>query len=164
MKAGKLIALGFSGILAAAGVTIATFEGQELTGYVDPVGIATTCYGHTETAVVGKEYTQDECLNLLADDLATHNEQLMSAINTKLSQGEHIAYLSFHYNVGSGNFQSSTLLKKLNNNDRIGACNELSRWIFAKGQKLPGLIIRREKERSICLDGVANVQSTIQQH
>ena len=51
MKAGKLIALGFSGILAAAGVTVATFEGQELTGYVDPVGIATTCYGHTETAV-----------------------------------------------------------------------------------------------------------------
>jgi len=35
MKAGKLIALGFSGILAAAGVTVATFEGKELIGYVD---------------------------------------------------------------------------------------------------------------------------------
>lgn len=74
MKAGKLIALGFSRILAAVGLTVSTFEGQELTGYVDPVGIATTCYGHTETAVVGKEYIEDECLNLLADDLATHNK------------------------------------------------------------------------------------------
>ena len=94
MKAGKLIALGFSGILAAAGVTVATFEGQELTSYVDPVGIETACYGHTETAVIDKEYTEEECLNLLANDLATHNEQLMSGISIKPSQDEHIAYFS----------------------------------------------------------------------
>ena len=163
MKASKLTALGLTAVLAAAGVTVATFEGQELTGYVDPVGIATTCYGHTQTAVVGKEYTEDECLNLLAGDLAKHNSQLMSVINVNLSQREHIAYLSFHYNVGPGNFRSSTLLIKLNRGDRIGACNELARWIYAKGQKLPGLITRREKERAMCLDGVTNVK-TVQQH
>ncbi len=159
MKAGKLTALGFSAVLAAAGVTVATFEGHELTGYVDPVGIATTCYGHTETAVVGKKYTENECLNLLANDLSEHNEQLMSVINVNLSEGEHIAYLSFHYNVGSGNFQSSTLLKKLNSNDRVGACNELLQWVYAKGKKLPGLIARREKERTICLSELSDVKA-----
>lgn len=97
MKAVKLIALGFSRILAAVGLTVATFEGKELTGYVDPVGIVTTCNGHTETAVVGKEYTEGECLNLFADDLATHNELLMSAINTNLSQDKHNIYLSLQY-------------------------------------------------------------------
>ncbi len=64
MKANKLIALGLSGVLAAVGVTVANFEGEELTGYLDPVGIETACYGHTKTAVAGKEYTEEECLNL----------------------------------------------------------------------------------------------------
>ena len=77
MKAGKLIALGLSGVLAAAGVTVATFEGKELTGYLDPVGIETACYGHTKTAIAGKAYTEDECLGLLAQDLDEHNSMLM---------------------------------------------------------------------------------------
>lgn len=167
MKAGKLIALGLSGVLAAAGVTVANFEGKELVGYVDPVGIETTCYGHTKTAQVGKRYSEDECLNLLAQDLAEHNKQLMSAVAVPLSQGEHVAYLSFIYNVGAGNFRRSSLLRYLNEGQRLRACDELSRWVYAKGQKLPGLINRREQERKMCLEGVnsaKNDNDTIQQH
>ena len=167
MKAGKLIALGLSGVLAAAGVTVATFEGKELTGYLDPVGIETACYGHTKTAVAGKSYTEDECLGLLAQDLDEHNSMLMGAVNVELSQGEHIAYLSFHYNVGSGNFRRSSLLRYLNEGQRLRACDELSRWVYAKGQKLPGLITRREQERKMCIEGVnsaKNDNDTIQQY
>lgn len=160
MKAGKLIALGLSGVLAAVGVTVANFEGKELTGYIDPVGIETTCYGHTRTAIAGKAYTEDECLNLLAQDLAEHNQQLMDAISVELSQGEHIAYLSFHYNVGTGNFRGSSLLRYLNEGQRLRACDELSRWVYAKGQKLPGLITRREQERKMCIEGVNNAKAT----
>ena len=67
----KTYSAGVSGILAAAVVPVATFESQE--------------------------YTEGECLNLFADDLATHNELLMSAINTNLSQDRHNIYLSLQY-------------------------------------------------------------------
>ncbi|MCP4588380.1 lysozyme [Pseudoalteromonas sp.] len=167
MKANKLIALGLSGVLAAVGVTVANFEGEELAGYLDPVGIETACYGHTKTAVAGKEYTEDECLNLLAQDLAEHNSLLMSAVNVELSQGEHVAYLSFHYNVGSGNFRRSSLLRYLNEDQRLRACDELPRWVYAKGRKLVGLVVRREQERKMCIEGVnsaKNDNDTIQQH
>ncbi len=160
MKAKSLIALGLSGVLAAVGVTVANFEGKELTGYVDPAGIETTCYGHTKTAQAGKRYTEDECLNLLAQDLAEHNKQLMSAVNVPLSQGEHMAYLSFIYNVGAGNFRRSSLLRYLNENQRNRACDELSRWVYAKGRKLTGLVKRREQERQMCLKGVSNAKAT----
>lgn len=155
----KLIAAGLSSVLALVGFTIAQHEGEEFTGYVDPVGIATTCYGHTKTAVVGKSYTENECINLLASDLGDHNKKMSDIIHVDLSPGEHSAYLSFHYNVGHGAFSRSTLLRYLNKNMRVEACNELTRWVYAQGVKLQGLVNRREKERDICLSGLAEVQS-----
>lgn len=154
MKAKGLIALGLSSVVAAVGVTVATFEGKELTGYLDPVGIQTACYGHTKTAVQGKTYSESECLELLASDLSEHNAQLMSAVKVPLSTGEHTAYLSFHYNVGAGNFRRSSLLKYLNEGNRVRACDELTRWVYADGRKLLGLVKRRAHERLTCLDGV----------
>lgn len=156
MKASKLVAIGLSGVLAAVGVTVANFEGDERVGYVDPAGIPTACFGHTKTAVVGKEYSEGDCVGLLASDLEEHNKQLMKAVDVNLSAGEHTAYLSFHYNVGAGNFRRSTLLKLLNDDQRIRACDELKRWVFADGRKLTGLVNRREVERDICLKGVYN--------
>lgn len=40
---------------------------------------------------------------------------------------EHVAYQSFHYNVGGGNFRSSTLLRYINGGHRVEACNQLTR-------------------------------------
>ena len=56
----------------------------------------------------------------------------------------------FTYNVGSGAFASSTLLKKLNAGDVPGACKELQRWTYAGGKQWKGLITRREIEREVC--------------
>ncbi|KTF10577.1 glycosyl hydrolase [Pseudoalteromonas sp. H103] len=147
----KLLAAGVTGVLALTGVMVAEFEGEVRTGYVDPVGVVTACFGHTQTAELGKTYTEKECLNLFAMDLGDHNEQLLRAVNISLTTSEHAAYMSFHYNVGAGNFRSSTLLKYLNNGERVKACNELQRWVYADGRKLPGLVKRRELERQLCL-------------
>lgn len=153
----KLLAAGFSTVLAVVGINIAQHEGEEFTGYFDPVGIETTCYGHTKTAEVGKQYTENECVTLLSQDINEHDAQMNSVINVELSPGEHSAYLSFHYNVGHSNFKNSTLLRYLNQDRRIDACNELSRWVFAKGRKLTGLVNRREEERQLCLRDISNV-------
>ena len=96
---------------------------------------------------------------LLADDLTRHNEQLLQAVTVPLSEQEHAAYLSFHYNVGAGNFRSSTLLRHLNAGERIEACKQLSRWVYAKGIKLPGLVARRAAERELCLHGAYTYES-----
>jgi lysozyme len=156
MKVNKLLAAGVTGVIALAGVIVAEFEGEARTGYVDPVGVVTACFGHTQTAELGKTYTENECLNLFAMDLGDHNEQLLRVVKQPLSTSEHAAYLSFHYNVGAGNFRSSTLLKYLNNDERVKACNELPRWVYADGRKLDGLVKRRAVERQLCLSELTN--------
>ena len=54
------------------------------------------------------------------------------------------------FNVGNARFCSSTLARKANAGDMAGACAELSRWTYAGGKPLPGLVKRRATERAIC--------------
>lgn len=150
----KLSALGLSAALSAGGGFIAVHEGYVPGTYIDPVGVLTACFGSTGQHVEqGRIYTDEECLSMFAKDLVNHNRQLMSAVKVPLSEQEHAAYLSFHYNVGAGNFRSSTLLRYLNADLMVEACNELPRWVYAKGIKLPGLVTRRAQERDLCLQG-----------
>ncbi|MBU2113703.1 MAG: lysozyme [Gammaproteobacteria bacterium] len=150
----KLSALGLSAVLALTGGTIAVHEGYVPGVYVDPVGVLTACFGHTsQRLTLGMKMSEHDCLLLLADDLTRHNEQLLQAVQVPMSEQEHAAYLSFHYNVGAGTFRSSTLLRHLNAGERIEACKQLSRWVYAKGIKLPGLVARRAAERELCLKG-----------
>ena len=151
----KLLAMGLSAALATTGVFVAKHEGLVLGTYLDPVGIITSCYGHVDKSLqLGQKFTEDECLEQLAEDLSKHNKELMRYVKVPLSEQEHAAYLSFIYNVGGANFKSSTLLKKLNVGEREEACNQLTRWVFAKGKKLKGLVNRRESEKQLCLSGL----------
>jgi lysozyme len=151
----KLLALGLSSALATTGLFVAKHEGLVLGTYLDPVGILTSCFGHTGSELkLNQKFTEDQCLSQLAKDLEKHDKEMMGYIKVPLSDEEHAAYLSFVYNVGVGNFKSSTLLKSLNVSKREEACNQLTRWVFAKGRKLRGLVTRREEERKLCLSGL----------
>lgn len=66
------------------------------------------------------------------------------------------ALISFVYNVGAGNVQSSTLLKKLNSGDHLGACQQLTRWVYAQKIKLQGLVKRRTEELDWCMGNVSD--------
>ncbi|HBA4407601.1 TPA: lysozyme [Escherichia coli] len=63
------------------------------------------------------------------------------------------ALYSFVYNVGAGNFRTSTLLRKINQGDIKGACDQLRRWTYAGGKQWKGLMTRRDIEREVCLWG-----------
>ena len=65
------------------------------------------------------------------------------------------AFLSFAFNVGNGAFCGSTLTRKANAGDMPGACAELSRWTYAGGKQMPGLVIRRAAERQLCERGLS---------
>lgn len=151
----KLAAYGLGGAIALSGAfLVAPFEGKENKVYVDPVGILTSCYGHTGKELKkGQVFTDEQCLDQLAEDLLEHDKKMLRYVYVPLSEEEHAAYLSFTYNVGVGAFKNSTLLKKLNAGDRVGACNELTRWNKAGGKVLNGLTKRRQAEREMCLKG-----------
>ncbi len=140
--------------LAIALTAVAGFEGLRTEAYNDPVGIPTICFGYTAGVEIGDTATVDECKALLTDEVISHGLAVTNAVTVPLSHEEMAAYSSFTYNVGGNAFKSSTLLRKLNAGDRVGACNELSRWVYAKGVKLPGLIKRRAAERELCLSGI----------
>lgn len=151
----KLLALGLSSALATTGMFVAQHEGLVLGSYIDPVGILTSCYGHTGPELkLNQKFTESQCLEQLHSDLAKHDREMMRYVKVPLSDEEHSAYLSFSYNVGVGNFKSSTLLKLLNKEKRVEACNQLTNWVFAKGKKLKGLVNRREEEKNLCLSGL----------
>lgn len=140
------------GASAAAIVTafVAQHEGLRLWAYRDPVGVLTACYGHTGPDVQpGQTYTREQCRALLAQDLARH-AQALACIHRPLTDGQKAAFVSFAYNVGPQAFCGSSLVRKANAGDMAGACAELDKWVYAKGQRLPGLVKRRAAERAMC--------------
>nr|WP_314542546.1 lysozyme [uncultured Ottowia sp.] len=140
------------GASAAAIVTafVAQHEGLRLWAYRDPVGVLTACYGHTGPDVQpGQTYTREQCRDLLAQDLARH-AQALACIHRPLTDGQKAAFVSFAYNVGPQAFCGSSLVRKANAGDMAGACAELDKWVYAKGQRLPGLVKRRAAERAMC--------------
>ena len=66
-----------------------------------------------------------------------------------LTIDEKIALLDFIYNLGGGNFRSSTLLRKLNAGDYAGAAAEFDNWDHAGGKVLAGLLKRRQAETDL---------------
>ena len=129
-------------------------EGVSYIPYKDIVGVWTVCHGHTgKDIMLGKTYTEAECKALLNKDLATVARQINPYIKVDIPETTRGALYSFVYNVGAGNFRTSTLLRKINQGDIKGACDQLRRWTYAGGKQWKGLMTRREIEREICLWG-----------
>lgn len=145
-------AWGAAGVVALATPVVAYFEGIKLAAYRDPIGVVTDCLGHTRTAKMGEKSSIAGCARKFREDLVTHWEGIRGCTPgvEHVSDEEWAAYLSFAYNVGVGNFCKSTLATKLKAGDRSGACAELSRWVRAGDEVLPGLVKRRDAERELC--------------
>lgn len=173
-KAKKLSAAGVStGAVLAILYLIAPHEGTSNTVYLDPVGIPTVCYGQTGVDLYGRkiemgkglEYSDEECETMLAATTKAFESEVLYLItpfnNPKatvdyrfVSQYEKAALISFVYNVGEGNLKTSTLLKLMNQGKHEEACNQLVRWVRAKGKVLRGLVSRRGVEKEWCLGDV----------
>ena len=151
----KLIAAIGTGAVALAVPLVAKYEGTVLRSYRDPIGIVTACTGHTGPELkMGQTYTRQQCEEMLYKDLTQHADAL-SCVRVLLTDGQRAAFVSFAFNVGNDAFCRSTLVRKANAGDIDGACAELSRWTYAGGKQLPGLIKRRAAERQLCEAGLA---------
>lgn len=153
----KHLITGGAGAVAIAAALLGGHDGLEGRRYIpyhDVAGVLTVCDGHTGKDIIpGKRYTDAECDALLDKDLKRVKAQVDPLIKVSIPESERAAFYSFAYNVGTGAFARSTLLKKLNAGDHAGACNELKRWTYAGGRQWKGLVTRREIEREVCAWG-----------
>ena len=145
------LAAGALAVSAAALVGIATHEGYRSKAYKDTVGIPTIGYGETAGVKIGDKTTPERALVQLLSSTEKHADAIRQCIKVPLYQHEFDAYISLAYNIGTGAFCRSTLVKKLNAKDYAGACEEIKRWNKAGGKVLPGLVKRREAEYRMCM-------------
>lgn len=136
-------------------------EGLVLTPYQDAVGVWTVGYGHTgsEFAQGKKPITKKKATELLKQDLKDAENAVNKHVKVALSQKQFDALVSLVFNIGVGNFSKSTLLKKLNSGDYLGAADEFPKWRKAGNKVLPGLVSRRASERAMFLSGT-DIQET----
>jgi hypothetical protein len=94
-----------------------------------------------------------QCERWLSGDLQIAEAAVKNYVQVELSQNQFDALTDFVYNLGAGNFHTSTLLRKLNAGDYVGAAAEFVRWNKAKvaGKLTPlkGLTTRREWEAKL---------------
>ena len=130
------------------------YEDCKLEAYLCPAGIWTIGWGSTGNHVYkGLVITQEEADQLFIKDCERFVESVNTYVKVPLTQYEFDALVTFAYNVGCSNFESSTLLKKLNIGDYQGASDEFLRWNKSKGKVLKGLTYRRQSERHYFLTG-----------
>lgn len=128
--------------------------------YLCPAGVPTIGYGSTfypngtKVTMKDKAITKEEAHQLLVNSLVkTFEPQVDKAVVNEINDNQFSALVSFTYNMGIGNLESSTLLKKVNAGDYLGASKEFKRWNKArvKGilQVLAGLTSRRKDETEL---------------
>ena len=122
--------------------------------YLCPANVLTVGIGSTGN-VEQKIYSDDEIARRWVDDLKTAE----MCVN-RYANGYHLpqfvfdAVTSITFNVGCTKMRTSTMYRYLNIGDYKAACNEFPKWNRANGKVLNGLVIRREKERALCLGGL----------
>lgn len=131
------------------------FEGCELVAYQDSIGVWTIGYGNTQyengTSVKrGDKITLARAKQLFVSIGNRFSSGVRKRVKADVNQNQFDALVSITYNIGFGNLDKSTLLKKVNANpfdDTIKA--EFMKWNKAGGKVLKGLTTRRQKEANL---------------
>lgn len=132
---------------------IADHEGLRLKAYKCPAGVWTIGYGHTGGIVQGQTISKQQAVEFLKQDLRV-SEKAVNKKGLNINQNQFDALVSFIFNVGSGAFGRSTLLKKvrINPND-LSIVSEFAKWNKARVNGvltvLPGLTKRRKAESNL---------------
>lgn len=130
---------------------IAGFEGFSPKAYPDADGYSIG-YGHFITQDdpydSSSVISESEAYTLLEQDARTAQVCVANNVKVALNENQTAALISFVFNIGCGNFQGSTMLRKLNAGDYAGAATEFSRWNKSQGVIVQALITRRAQEQS----------------
>ncbi|EPB9884038.1 lysozyme [Yersinia enterocolitica] len=148
-------------IVVSNGTVRTSEKGLELIGnaescrrdpYVCPAGVLTDGIGNTHGVKAGVIKTDTQ----IAADWEKNILEAESCVNrygngNKLNQGQFDAVTSITFNAGCAQMQKSTMYRMLREGKFTEACYQFPRWTYGGGKQLPGLVIRREKEKALCL-------------
>ena len=134
---------------------IKRFEGYSAIPYKDIAGRMTIGYGHLiKSGEVFGAVSNLDATNLLATDVEWAEEVVNKSVTVDINQCQFDALVDFVYNLGSGNFQKSTMLGYINSGesmDKITA--QMISWDRAGGVVSQGLLNRREAEAKLYSTG-----------
>ncbi len=130
------------------------FEGFRAKPYLCPAGVPTIGYGSTyytggkKVSMDDAPISKEDAEKLLRHELSeTYLPEVLRLCPVLKQHPRRLnAIVDFCYNLGAGNLQRSTLRRRINAQDWIGAEDELRKWVKAGGIVLPGLVARREAE------------------
>lgn len=134
---------------------IKKFEGLMLNAYRDQAGILTIGYGHTGDVKLGQVIDQEKADEYLENDLNNTQSFINEHVICELNQNQYDALCSLVFNIGSGNFEKSTLFKLLNSSEYERASREFIRWnkitVNDVKEVSAGLTKRRYEEQQLFL-------------
>ena len=112
-----------------------------------PAGYWTIGYGHLCQST-HPPINESEAEVYLARDLQTALAATLRYCPVLATESENrlAAIADFTFNLGAGRLQTSTLRRRINQQDWTGTARELRRWIYGGGRVLPGLVERRNAE------------------
>ena len=138
---------------------IKEFEGRRLAAYKDSGGVWTIGYGtirypNGEAVKPGETCTPEEAEAWFNIEVNNKFFELVSLLEVSLNDNQLSALLSFVYNVGTGAFAKSTMLKLINQGKFGQASDEFPKWCKDNGKTVQGLLNRRLKEQKLFLKPV----------
>ena len=135
---------------------ICKFEGLKLKPYLCSAKIPTIGYGNTyypdgkRVTLLDKEITKQYAFEIFKEVADRFAKRVDALVTKPLTQNQFNALVSLCYNIGTGNFSSSTLLKKVNiNPNDLSIKSEFLRWNKANKVVVNGLTNRRNEEAVI---------------
>lgn len=126
-------------------------EGLKLTAYRNKGDVWTIGWGHTRGVTEGQTVTEAQAEAFLSADLAIAEKAVDDAVGVAITQNQFDALVDFAFNLGGHALASSTLIRKLNAGDTMGAALEFPKWDHEGAEVLPGLLTRRLAERDLFL-------------
>lgn len=127
------------------------FEGFRSAPYKDQAGLWTIGYGCriADPTLYPTGVTEGQAEALLMQHMAPVVYEITSAVIVQLTQNQFDALCCFVYNIGGTAFKNSTLLKILNMGSYVLAAGEFDKWDHVNGVVDPGLLRRREAEKTL---------------
>ena len=132
--------------------------------YLCPARVPTIGWGCTEGVKLGMVWTEQEAEDALRREIAKFEAIVAKHVTVEINQNERDALISLAYNIGEGGrdrrgkiipgFSTSSVLKRLNKGDRVGAARAFPLWNKGGGRVLPGLVSRRAREAALFLKPV----------
>ena len=133
---------------------IKEFEGYRSEAYQDVVGIWTIGYGHIRGVRPGMTITEEQAAQFLRQDLA-HAEASVDHMTSPAptTNNQFAAMVSLCFNIGSGNFKTSSVLRLHRERDYTSAADAFLRWdkahVNGQLEEVAGLLRRRQAEKAL---------------